>query len=522
MNRTLVATVVVLALTTAAFAELGSPARAANDEGASPTIDVRPDSSPEPNDATDALGPEGATTVGAATAEPSLWDDWNALLDKRVQQVLQRDDLWRNTLVPLKGMFLMNYKYKTVSTSQRFDANGHAGPALKPVDVFGGKLDFGLTGTGRGHTFQFFYGITDHITFLAEQPFGKLSPAFHVRYTPPDESSPTSTASLLDAILPQLYPNDFTGSLQTLDGLWQAIELFGRPRPNIDEPLNDYQLGDFTFGLGTDYLRSQNLGLAAAIKVVAPTGHLANPNNSLIFALGPELDIGVGAWGLQAQQWVDWRFPAPFDFLSWTFDFGYQYFFPSTRDSPTNFTPPVPFRITSQDKPVLAALFRSVLTPDHVEPNPGGGYAVHGTLIDVLDAVDPTIAAQLAPVFPDLSGLGKTYQYTPGSQFSAELQATYSLFGVGLAGGSNFSWAKSSDIHGNVPEFAEFVDAVQLVAESWHWSTWTKVSVPLFPLRIPAVAAAGIEFALEGRNAFIFEDNIELTFGFISPWFFPD
>jgi hypothetical protein len=450
-----------------------------------------------------------------------MWDEWNALLDRRVEQITKRDDLWRNTIVPLKGMFLLNYKYKTVKTSKRFDGEGKSGPTLKPIDVFGGKLDFGLTGKGEAHTFQFYYGITDRVTFFAEQPFGHLTPTFHVNYQPPDASSPTSTASLLDAILPQLYPNDFTESLQTLEGLWQAIELFGRPRPNIDESVDDMVLGDFTFGIGADFVRNESVGLASAFKIVAPTGHLAEANNSLIFALGPEVDIGVGAWGLQAQQWVDWRFPKPFDFLSWTFDFGYQYYFDSTRDSPTTFTAPLPFRITSRDQPVLAALFRSVLPPDHTEPT-ADGYAVNGTLIDVIEAVDPATAAQLAPVFPDLSGLASTYQYHPGSQFAAELMASYSLFGIGIAGGSNFNWTSAADIRGNVPEFKEFVDAVQLVAEGWHWSAWTKVSVPLFPLRIPAVAAAGIEFALEGRNAFIFEDNIEVTFGFISPWFFPD
>ncbi|MFN7950357.1 MAG: hypothetical protein U0610_01435 [bacterium] len=452
----------------------------------------------------------------------SLWDDWNELLERRTQQVLQREGLWRNTAVPLKGMLLVQYKYKTIQVKERFNGDGVAGPTLAPVDVFGGKLDFGLTGTGEGHTFQFFYGLTDRITLFAEQPFGRLTPAFHVRYTPPDASSPTSTASLLDAILPQLFPEDFTDSLQNLEGLWQAIELFGRPRPNTEEVLDDIQVGDFTFGIGADYLRTDHLGLAAAVKVVAPTGHLASPNDSLIFALGPELDIGVGSWGFQGQQWIDWRFPEPLGFLSWTLELGYQYYLPTDRKSPTNFTEPVAFRITSQEKPVLAALFRSVLPPSQTEPLAGGGYAVHGTLIDVLQAVDPSIAKELAPVFPDLSGLGKTYRYTPGSQFAAQLQASYSLFGVGLAGGSVFNWTESASIEGNVPEFAEFVDAVQLVAESWRWAAWGKVSVPLLPLKIPAIVASGIEFQLKGKNAFVYEDNIEVTCGIILPWFFPE
>lgn len=476
-------------------------------------------------DATGASAGEHASGETELAPEPEpegLWDQYNALLERRVEQVTQRDDLWRNTLVPLKGMFLLNYKYKTVKTSKRFDDQGNAGPTLKPIDVFGGKLDFGLTGKGEAHTFQLYYGITDRVTFFAEQPFGHLTPTFHVRYDPPPNDSATSTASLLDALLPQLYPDDFTESLQTLEGLWQAIELFGRPRPNIDQVVDDLVLGDLTFGVGADYLRTEHLGLASAFKVVAPVGHLAEANNSLIFALGPEIDIGVGSWGLQAQQWIDWRFPKPLDFLSWTFDFGYQYYFESTRDSPTNFTPPVPFRVSSKQQPVIAALFRSVLPPEHTEPLPGGGYAVNGTLIDVIDAVDPATAAQLAPVFPDLSGLAPSYQYKPGSQFACELMASYSLFGIGIAGGSNFNWTESAEIRGNVPEFAQFVDAVQLVAEGWRWSAWTKLSVPLFPLRIPAVAAAGIEFALEGKNSFIFDDNIEVTFGFISPWFFPD
>ncbi len=466
--------------------------------------------------------PESLVPPAGKPLDGSLWDDWAALLERRTQQVLKRESLWRNTAVPLQGMLLVQYKYKTIKVKERFNADGVAGPTLAPVDVFGGKLDFGLTGTGEGHTFQFFYGITDRITFFAEQPFGRLTPTFHVRYTPPDASSPTSTASLLDAILPQLFPEDYTDSLQNLEGLWQAIELFGRPRPDTEQVLDDLELGDFTFGIGVDYLRTDHLGLAAAFKVVAPTGHLAAPNNSLIFALGPELDIGVGSWGFQGQQWIDWRFPEPLGFLSWTLEMGYQYYLPTDRKSPTNFTEPVAFRITSQEKPVLAALFRSVLPPSQTEPLAGGGYAVNGTLIDVLNAVDPALADELAPVFPDLSGLGKTYHYTPGSQFAAQLQASYSLFGIGLAGGSTFNWTESATIEGNVPEFAQFVDAVQLVAESWRWAAWGKVSVPLLPLQIPAIVAAGMEFQIKGKNAFVYEDNIEVTCGVIVPWFFPE
>ncbi len=455
-------------------------------------------------------------------AEESLWDEWSELLDRRTEQVLKRESLWRNTAVPLQGMLLFQYKYKTIKVKERFNAEGDPGPTFAPVEVFGGKLDFGLKGTGEAHTFQFFYGITDRITFFAEQGIGRLSPTFNVQYTPPDLSSPTSTASLLDAILPQLFPNDFTSSLQELEGLWQAIELFGRPRPNVDETVDDLELGDFSFGIGADYLRSEYLGLATAFKIVAPTGHLADANNSLIFALGPELDIGVGSWGFQAQHWIDWRFPAPLGFLSWTLELGYQYYLETDRKSPTTFTDPVAFRITSQDKPVLAALFRSVLPPSHTQPLPGGGYAVEGTLIDVLETVDPATAEELGPIFPDLSDLAPTYRYHPGSQFAAQLQASYSLFGIGLAGGSVFNWTEAADIQGNIPEFATFVDAVELVAEGWRWAAWGKISVPLLPLKIPAIVATGMEFQIQGKNAFVYEDNIEVTCGIILPWFFPE
>jgi len=87
--------------------------------------------------------------------------------------------------------------------------------------------------------------------------------------------------------------------------------------------------------------------------------------------------------------------------------------------------------------------------------------------------------------------------------------------------GTIYQFTEASKIDSNAPEFATFVDAVELVGESWQWSWWAKVSAPLLAIRLPVSLALGVQWDLEGKNSFIFDDNIEFTATFVSPWFFP-
>lgn len=455
-----------------------------------------------------------------------IYDSYDALLQKRIQQVTEKD-LW-GTVLPLQGMFILQYKFNHVRTSQRFDDHGVRGPTIRPLDVFGGELDFGVKGTGRGHTLTLLYGITDRVVFFAEQQFGKLVPRFNVKYTPPPIESPLDTPALLDAILPQLYPDDFTSTLQTLEGVFQAVELFGRPRPNVTETIDDLKFADFVFGFGYNYYRGKHLNLTAGVKVNTPTGDIADENNALTYALGPELDVGVGHWGVDLAHFLDVRLPEPFDWVQFTLELSYAYFFEDERPAPTTFTPPLPFAFRSEDNFLLAGLLSGLLPPENTIPgdNPFD-FTVTGTLIDVIEAVDQvggtSIAEDLAPVFPDLSRLGKTIDYRPGQQFRGQISISPLLFGLlPTSFGVSYRWTEASEIKSKAPEFATFVEAVELVAESQEWNVWGKVTLPLLPLKIPAFVSVGVQFPLAGRNSFVFKDNYEFVVQFISPWLFPE
>ncbi|MCA9772083.1 MAG: hypothetical protein KC466_06720 [Myxococcales bacterium] len=454
------------------------------------------------------------------------FDAYDALLQRRIEQITEKD-LW-GTVLPLQGMFILQYKYNHVRTNQRYDDKGVRGPTIKPLDVFGGSLDFGVTGVGRGHTLTLLYGITDRVVFFAEQQFGQLVPSFNVKYTPPKVESPLDTAALLDSILPELYPNDFTSSLQSLEGVFQAVELFGRPRPNVDETIDDIKFSDFVFGVGYNYYRGKHVNLTAGVKVNTPTGDIADPNNALTYALGPELDVGVGHWGLDFAHFLDVRLPEPFDWVQFTLEFGYAYFFEGKRPAPTTFVPPLAFNLRSEDNFFLAGLLSGLLPPENTIPgNNPFDFAVTGTLIDVIEAVDQvggtSLAQDLAPVFPDLSNLGKTIDYRPGQQLRGQISIAPLLFGlIPTSFGVSYRYTEASVIKSKAPEFATFVEAVQLVAESQEWNVWGKVTLPLLPLKIPAFVSVGVQFPLAGRNSFVFKDNYEFTFQFISPWFFPE
>jgi hypothetical protein len=407
-------------------------------------------------------------------ASAGLWQDYKDLYDQRIEE-FKGYDIWGNTFLPPAGMFFFQYKYNTIRSNSRFDADNKEGPILAPIDIFGGTLDLGPKGKAKANKFQFLCGLGRRWAFGVEAQVGTLDLEFDVKYQPPKSLD----AQLVSAWISRRYGTEpFT---ESIEGLWQTIELLGHPRPVLEQQDKGLKMNDIGVAVGCNYYRTNLLSCLAAVKVSFPTGHIADSNLALIFALGPDLDVGVGSYGFEIGHLADLRLPKPLDWIVFMSELYYSFYTSQTRDSPTVFTPPDPY--------IQAAL--------------------------------NTLGVDVGPYFPDLSNMDPEYKLHPGSKVRGVLQVAPTLFGIlPISLGIQGNYTRASEFITDTPEFIEYINAVGLVADSWLIDSWVKLTLGLFPLRIPVAIAAGFNMPIAGRNNLIYKDNWEFTFQFYSPWFF--
>ena len=407
------------------------------------------------------------------TALAGLWTDYKGLYDRRVEE-FKGYDIWGNTFLPPAGMWFFQYKYNTIRSDSRFDADNNEGPILAPLDILGGKLDFGPKGSAQAHKFMLICGLGRKWAIGFENQIGTLDLKFDVDYKPPTDLS----AIIAAQIIARRY--DVIPFTESLEGLWQTIELLGHPRPVLEQD-QGVQIGDFGMAIGCNYFRRSLLSCLAAVKVSFPTGHIADSNLALVYALGPDLDIGVGSYGFELGHLLDFRLPKPLNWIVIMNEIYYSFYTSHKRTSPTVFTEP------NQD------------------------------LLGILN----TLGTDLGPYFPDLSHMEAEYKYHPGSKVRGVLQVAPTLFGIiPISLGIQGNYTRASTITTNTPEFVEYINAIGLLADSWLIDSWVKITLGLFPLRIPVTLAAGYNMPIAGRNSLIYKGNWEFTFQFYSPWFF--
>jgi hypothetical protein len=409
----------------------------------------------------------GFSTAGA-------WDEYSELLDRRAAEA-EGYNIWGNTFLPPAGMWTFQYKYNMVDADSRYDAKGNKGPILAPLNIFGGSLDFNPTGSAQAHKLTFLCGLGKQWAFAIDMQMGTLDLNFDVQYDTPQ----SLTAKLAAAIISGLFGTQPFN--QSLEGLWETIELLGHPRPVLEMKDQSLKLGDLGVAVGCNYLRNDRFSLLGAFKVTFPTGHIAEPNSALIFALGPDIDVGVGSYGFELGHLADYRFPKPLDWIIIASELYYDFYTEQSRESPTVFTKP---------NPEVVSLLK-----------------LAGT--------------DVGPYFPDLSNMEPEYHYLPGSKVRGVLQVLPTLFGIlPLSLGVQANYTNASVITTSTPEFNQYVDAVGLVADSWSVEGWAKVTLGLFPLKLPITLAVGYNKSIAGKNAIIYDNNWEFTFQFFSPWFF--
>lgn len=410
-------------------------------------------------------------------ANATWWEAYKNQFDKKVAEV-EAMDKWGNTAFPPRGILAFKYTYNWVRANKRFNADGSVDAAVPPLELLDNKLDFGLSGTGSGHKFQFFYGITNDVALFLEIPIQRIIPAFNIQYTTTDNGLTKFIANVVGGIFG-------TPPFTELEGLWQTLELLGRPRPNTNVEDKDNQIGDISLALAWNYFRSDLFSCATGGKLTFPTGAVADPDNALTYALGPEIDIGQGSYAIEVGHILDMRPPDPFKWFILTLELYTAYYFEAERPAPHFGTP----------NPDLYKFLNS-----------GFAKKALGT-------------EEFVTYFPDLSGLDEHMRYRPGSQFKwvVQISPTFAWW-FPISCGFQGIYFEESVIKANVQEFADFVDAFGLVGNANRHEFWGKATIGLFPLRIPATLAIGFNYYLAGKNVLILEDNYDVNVQIFCPW----
>jgi len=293
---------------------------------------------------------------------------------------------------------------------------------------------------------------------------------------------------------PAMYDSD---PEVALEALWLSFEALGRPRPNLDVKGVKQEIGDISLAFAWNYWRTECFSFATGFKIGFPTGKVADADNSLIYALGPEIDIGLGSYSVEIGHILDIRPPKPYQWFVLSLETYAAYFFEHHRPAPTTFSEP------NEDLVGLLDFLTSDNAPSFIR----------------LDAEDIT------KYFPDLSDLEGDLAYRPGGQLRWVVQiaptfAWWFPFSFGIQGMYfDASEVKGYDASGKeLPEFQKLVDAFEMVGKAHRYELWGKATIGLFPLRIPATLAIGFNYYLAGENVLILEDNYDINVQIFCPW----
>ena len=441
----------------------------------------------------------GLVGLKEPSKELTAWDKWTNFIDREIDKVGTMD-LYGVTAQLPRGYFKFKWDWSTITATQRFNAEHEKSSALRITpttkqnwtnpktgkveqrDVPLVDLDFGLEGKGGGHTIQMSYGILGNLDWYIEIPIQYMEVSFNPTLNKIQELDPT-TGELVNSenqIHPMLagflkYANKRSG-IDGWDFLKRLMPELGRPVP-AQRFAGKWLLGDINTGFSWNWFRNSRMSAALTPRMYFPTGTLADPNASLFYGTGPQLDTGNHGWAVGFTQGYDLRI---YKYMYWvdiilSSEFTASYGFAQKREYPTNFV-----------KAGAAAA-----------------------------ALDPS-----GNMFPDLSALGKngntTFTYVPGwgLSWTAQLQFQVALLGLGVMYGVSHS--QEPEIHGD-PGFINMSKSLQLLGTSTFQAIGLSASLSLLPLYIPAEVMFGWKKMIDGYNAIIFDNYYNVVVNFLVP-----
>lgn len=402
----------------------------------------------------------------------NAWQRWTRFIDRELDEV-GKADLYGVTAQLPKGYASVKWDYTTLKASKRYNDKHQLTPLIAPIGVGGGqKLDLGVRGHGGGHVFQASYGILGNFDWYFELPFQYMHLGFHPRLLD-DQGEP------VQGTLPNGEPDPDFARKEGIRKAYQLLPQLGRPVPALQYDA-EWVLGDINTGFSWNPWRTKRMSAAFTGRIFFPTGRIANPNSSLMLGTGPELDTGLGGWGLGFTQGYDLRL---FKYSYWidiiaSSEFTLSYGFKHKRRYPTNFS-------TEPNRAILQTLAN-------------GDDGKRGTRDDDYSVFNS---------FPDLRHLKDmgSYSYTPGFglQWTAQLQIQLALLGVTVGYGV---------VHSQEPEidgdyyFIQMAKGLQLLGQQTVHAIQVGGALSLLPVYIPLDISFSWRKVVDGYNAIVMDN----------------
>jgi hypothetical protein len=382
---------------------------------------------------------------------------WIKFAEKMAMEELE---LWGASTTLPEGFMVAMFGYGTMRAAERLDQNRKLIDILPVFDIpdpFNLKdgrdffsFDFNARGTTRGYFLGLSYGITDRVMLGLTTFFADIEITMDPVFTP-------GTCERL--------------GVATLEEFYRLLEKLGRPRPKHKYKSDPLDWGDTQIFVTWNYFRNDWFSTAITPKLYVPTAHRADPNQALIFALGPDLDIGAAAWGFGLNPVFDFRLPPPADIASISFAAEGALFTQTKRKSP-RFYPP------------------------------------NRDVWDYLKAQKVEL-----DFFPDLSDIDDYYYYTPPPWVA--VSASIGVGPIGLT--YRHGWGFEGSYETNSRGFKQVIDEIGLVGNGDDGRLIATASLPLTPLYIPGLVQLRFEYVTDGRNALVFRDIYQIGAGFVVP-----
>lgn len=417
-------------------------------------------------------GSKGATFLQPPASEKGLFKRYTDYMDQEIQKIDEMD-LWGpgSTQLP-EGYFSVKYQYNNRIAQHRYDTFGNKIPIIPHISFNIDKdnyaiIDLGGDGAGGSHSFMLSYDlIGGYLDYYIELPFIYMDVTMRPRYLV--KCSGLTCAGFYSI----LGLNDTGGKWEKMpESFWQALRDLGRPKAQLHYSCQ-WEWQDINTGFSFNYHKSDWMSTSVTPKIYFPTGKIADPDRSIDFLLGPELDKGTGGYAVALVSDYDFRIPS-FKRLMFTGEFSIGYAFKHRRPTP-HFLP------QNQEK------------------------------IQLLK--DLGVWYDVAPYFPDLSNIGDHYYSTPGASYDASFAASFDFSVAALNVGYGYSFKSRPTIESSSPEFTQFIYGLEIVGQSEsRFLSFALITPALFALYIPATVQFRYDIPVGGSNSLMFENNWFLT-----------
>lgn len=382
---------------------------------------------------------------------------------RHYEKMAMEANIWGGSATVPEGVLVATFGWGTGRPYKRFDENRKETdilPIIEFDDPWGGsgkflEFDFKIGGKASGYLIAVLYGVTKNFSIGFTTTFVQTEIKFEPIFTP----------GTVDKL-----------GIASIEDFYRMLELLGRPRPKLRYKTNGADWGDTQLMTMYNYYRNDWFSTGVNLSLNMPTAHTADPNENLTFGLGPDIDTGPGAWGIQGSLPFDFKPPDPVGFISFSVSLEGGYYLEAKRRSPR-------FLEINQE------------VRDYIE--------AQGVDVDM---------------FQNLTDMDDYYIYQPGPWLGASIG-----IGLGPVGLSyRHGWGFTGRYQSNSSGFKQMIDVIGLVGNGDDGKITASLSIPLTPLYIPALAQLRMDYMTDGRNNLVFRDVYQVGLGIFIPLAVPE